>query len=85
MKRTDRNRSINATVRTLVKRVRTALHAKDQSAASAALKVATVALTKASTKGVVHHKAASRTIGRLSEQLNRLVKAPAAAAAPAAK
>ena len=77
VKRTDRNRAIHATVRTLVKRVRTALHAKDQAAASAALKVATVALTKASTMGVVHHKAASRTIGRLSAQLNRLNTTPA--------
>lgn len=75
IKRTDRNRAITSTVRTLVKRVRTALHAKDKDAAGTALKAATVALTKAATKGVVHHKAASRTISRLSAQLNRLATA----------
>jgi small subunit ribosomal protein S20 len=81
VKRTLRNRGVASTVRTLVKRVRTALHAKDQAAASTALKVAVVALDKAATKGVVHPKAASRTISRLSAQIHKL----GAGAAPAAK
>ena len=72
IKRTLRNRAVESTVRTLVKRVRTALHAKDKAAASTALKAATVALDKAATKGVVHPKAASRTISRLSAQVHRL-------------
>lgn len=72
IKRTLRNRSVTSAVRTLVKRVRTALHAKDKAAATAALKTATVALDKAATKGVVHPKAASRTISRLSAQIHRL-------------
>jgi small subunit ribosomal protein S20 len=72
VKRTLRNRGVSSTVRTLVKRVRTALHAKDQAAASTALKVAIVALDKASTKGVLHPKAASRTISRLSAQIHQL-------------
>lgn len=75
IKRTDRNRAVQSTVRTLVKRVRTALHAKDQAAASTALKAATVALDKAASKGVVHRKAVSRTISRLSAQVNRLATA----------
>lgn len=70
--RTARNRAIQSTVRTLVKRVRTALHAKDKAAASAALKLATVALDKASSKGAVESKAASRTISRLSAQVHAL-------------
>ncbi len=70
--KTARNRAISSTVRTLVKRVRTALHAKDKAAASSALKLATVALDKATTKGAVHVKAASRTIGRLSAQVHAL-------------
>ena len=41
IKRTDRNRALTSSVRTLVKRVRTALHAKDKEAAGAALKAAT--------------------------------------------
>ncbi len=72
IKRTDRNRTVSSTVRTLVKRVRTALHAKDKAAATSALAEATVALDKAATKGVVHRKAASRTIGRLAAQVHRL-------------
>jgi len=72
IKRTLRNRTVSSSVRTLVKRVRTALHAKDKAAASTALQAATVALDKAATKGVVHPKAASRTISRLAAQLHRL-------------
>jgi small subunit ribosomal protein S20 len=74
IKRTDRNRAVSSAVRTLVKRVRTALHAKDKPAAETALKAATVALDKAATKGVYHPKAASRTISRLSAQVHRLGK-----------
>jgi small subunit ribosomal protein S20 len=74
VKRTDRNRAVTSTVRTLVKRVRTAIHAKDAAAAQTALKVATVALDKAATKGVLHSKAVSRTISRLTAQVHRLGK-----------
>jgi len=70
--KTARNRAVTSTVRTLVKRVRTALHAKDQAAATVALKVATVALDKAATKGALHPKAASRTVARLSAQVHKL-------------
>jgi small subunit ribosomal protein S20 len=70
--RTLRNRTVSSSVRTLVKRVRTALHAKDKAAANTALKAATVALDKACTKGVIHPKAASRTISRLSAQVHLL-------------
>lgn len=76
IKRTLRNRAVSSTVRTLVKRVRTALHAKDKAAADAAIKIAIVALDKAATKGVLHPKAASRTISRLSAQIHKL-SAPA--------
>ena len=81
VKRTLRNRSVSSAVRTLVKHVRTALHAKDKTAATTALKIATVALDKAATKGVLHPKAASRTISRLSAQVHLLGSAPAAPAA----
>ena len=70
--KTARNRAITSSVRTLVKHVRTALHAKDKAAATSALKLATVALDKAATKGAVHVKAAARTISRLSAQVHSL-------------
>jgi small subunit ribosomal protein S20 len=72
VKRTLRNRSVSSAVRTLVKHVRTALHAKDKAAATNALKIATVALDKAATKGVLHPKAASRTVSRLAAQVHQL-------------
>jgi small subunit ribosomal protein S20 len=72
LKRTLRNRTVSSAVRTLVKHVRTALHAKDKAAATTALKHAIVALDKAATKGVVHPKAASRTVSRLSSQVHLL-------------
>lgn len=74
VKRTDRNRAVTSAVRTLVKRVRTAIAAKDAKAAETALKVATVALDKAATKGVLHSKAVSRTVSRLMAQVHRLAK-----------
>jgi small subunit ribosomal protein S20 len=76
--RTSRNRAITSSVRTLVKRVRTAIHAKDKAAATTALKAATVAIDKAATKGAVHVKAASRTIARLSKAVHHLGAEPAA-------
>jgi small subunit ribosomal protein S20 len=70
--RTARNRTIKSSVRTLVKTVRTAIAAKDKKAASEALKIAVKALDKSSTKGVVHEKAASRTVSRLTAQVHAL-------------
>jgi small subunit ribosomal protein S20 len=72
IKKTLQNRAVLSTVRTLVKRVRTAITAKDKAAAKTALANAVRALDKASTKGVVHSKAASRTVSRLSAQIHQL-------------
>ena len=70
--RTARNRAVSSNVRTLVKRVRQALTAKDKSAAETALKPAIVALDRAVTKGVLHRRTASRSIACLSEQVAAL-------------
>jgi small subunit ribosomal protein S20 len=72
MKRTLRNRSVKSAVRTLVKTVRAALAAKDPKAAKDALKAATVAIDKASSKGVIPKEAASRTVSRLSAAVHKL-------------
>jgi small subunit ribosomal protein S20 len=72
IKKTLQNRAVMSSVRTLVKRVRTAITAKDKAAAKTALANAVKALDKASTKGVVHSKAASRTVSRLSAQIHQL-------------
>jgi small subunit ribosomal protein S20 len=70
--RTVRNRAVTSAVRTLVKRVRTAIASKDKTAASQALKDATIALDRAASKGVFHVKAASRTVARLSAAVHKL-------------
>lgn len=72
IKRTLRNRSIKSAVRTLVKRVRTAVAGKDKDLAQKELKNAIVALDKAASKGAVHQKAASRTVSRLAAQVHEL-------------
>lgn len=72
IKRTLRNRTVTSSVRTLVKKVRTALAAKDKEAAKTALMIAVKALDKAATKGVFHVKAASRTVSRLSAAVHKL-------------
>jgi small subunit ribosomal protein S20 len=70
--RTTRNRAVASTVRTIVKNVRTAIAGKDKAAAKEALKKAISALDTGAQKGVVHPKAASRTIGRLAAQVHAL-------------
>lgn len=75
--RTVRNRAVTSAVRTLVKRVRTAIDAKDTAAAKKALLDATVALDSAASKGVYHHKAASRVVSRLSSAVHKLTAAKA--------
>jgi small subunit ribosomal protein S20 len=70
--RTNRNRATTSAVRTFVKKVRAAIAAKDKNAAAAALKEATQKIDQASTKGALHRKTASRTIGRLAAQVSKI-------------
>lgn len=78
IKRTDRNRALKSSVRTLVKKVRTEVAGKDVTKAKAALQIAIAALDSASSKGVYHPKAASRTVGRLSAAVHKLANPVAA-------
>ncbi len=77
--RTSRNRKVTSAVRTVVKRLRTELGAKNKETALKALATAISEIDKAASKGVVHPKAASRTIGRLSAQVHKLSKSEAVA------
>ncbi len=70
--RTLRNRMVSSSVRSFVKAVREAITKKDAGAAKTALATATVAIDKAATKGIIHVKAASRTISRLASQVHKL-------------
>lgn len=74
-KRRVRNNAVRSTVKTAIKKVREAI-AKNDPTAGELLRQATSTIDRASTKGVVHARAASRKIARLA----RAVRAPAAAA-----
>lgn len=71
-KRTDRNKHVRTTTRTLVKRVRAAITVGDKNAAQAALALASRQIDKAVGKGLYHRRAGSRYISRLSAQVSSL-------------
>lgn len=72
LKNAARNRAIRSRVRNAVKNVRTAVQAGDQELAAKNLQVATSIIDKASTKGTVHWKNASRKIARLAKSVNNI-------------
>ena len=67
-----RNKSIKSSVKTAVKKVDSAVAAKDVEAAKAALLNATSVIDKAASKGVYHKNTASRKISRLNLAVNKL-------------
>ena len=69
IKRRARNQFHLSTMRTYVKRVRTAIESKDGKVAEI-LKAAVSVIDKAAQKGVIDKKAASRKISRLTKALN---------------
>ncbi len=74
LRRRDRNLNHLSTMRTYVKRVRTALESKDAAAKKTladVLKKAIRQIDKAAQKGVIDRKAASRKISRLTLAVTR--------------
>ncbi len=67
-----RNKAIKSRVKTCVKKVETAVAAKDAAAAKDALKVATTEISKAGSKGVYHKNTCARKISRLSKAVNAI-------------
>lgn len=70
--RTERNRAAKSTVRSSVKKARTAIAAGDKAAAKASVQSASTALAKAAKKGVIHKNAASRVTSRIQAALAKL-------------
>ena len=68
----DRNKAIKSSVKTAVKKVRTAIEAQDKEAAKAALLAATTTIDKAASKGVYHKNTASRKVSRLAKAVNEM-------------
>ncbi|WP_455242460.1 30S ribosomal protein S20 [Petrachloros mirabilis] len=73
VKRQARNRAALSAVKSLVKKVHSAVADKKLDDAKASLREATSALSKAVTKGVLKRNTASRRISRLTKHVNSLV------------
>lgn len=71
-KKTLRNKMVTSKVKTLVKKVVSAVSASDNEAAKSALAPAIAAIDKAANKGVYHKKTAARKISRLTKSVNKL-------------
>ena len=71
-KRQARNRATLSAVKSLVKKVETAVAGKKIEEAKTSLHVATSALSKAVSKGVLKPNTASRRISRLTRHVNSL-------------
>lgn len=70
--KTLRNKMIKSKVKTLVKKVETAVAANDKAAAGAALSEAVVAIDKAAAKGVYHKNTAARKVSRITKAVNKI-------------
>jgi small subunit ribosomal protein S20 len=71
-KRADRNKAIRSKTKTAIKKVYAAIEANDKAAAAEALRLATVELDKAETKGVIKKGNASRRVSRLAKAVNSI-------------
>jgi small subunit ribosomal protein S20 len=73
-RRTEINKRRRSGMRTFVRKVEEAISSGDHAAAVAALRAAEPQVMRASQKGVIHKKTASRKISRLSHQIAKLAK-----------
>lgn len=71
-KRSLRNASLRSALRTTLKKFESSLAQNDVEQARVALGIATRALDKAATKGVIHRNTASRKKSRLTRRFNSL-------------
>lgn len=72
LKAQERNKAVKSELRTVVRKTREAISAGDKAAAEAALKVASVKLDKAVSKGVVHKNQASNRKSSIAKQVAAL-------------
>jgi small subunit ribosomal protein S20 len=68
----QRNVAVKSALKTVVRRVRTAVDSGDAAAATAALQVATKQLDKAASKGVIHKNQAANRKSALARAFNRI-------------
>ncbi|WP_336646093.1 30S ribosomal protein S20 [Microbacterium sp. USHLN186] len=72
LKAQERNRAVKSELKTLVRKTREAVVAGDKEAAESALKVASVKLDKAVSKGVVHKNQAKNRKSAIAKQVASL-------------
>ncbi len=72
-RRRKRNRAALSVVKNVIKKVHEALEGKKADDAQASLRIATAALSKAVTKGVMKRNTASRRVSRLTIRVNSLI------------
>lgn len=71
-KKNENNKSEMSAVRTAIKKVNTAVEAKDVEGSKALLKEACVTLDKAASKGLIHKKNAANKKSGLTKKVNSL-------------
>ncbi|MGH7233474.1 MAG: 30S ribosomal protein S20 [Nitrospiraceae bacterium] len=74
-KRNQRNRTVISSVKSVMKKVLSAVEEKNADEAKTSLREATSALNKAVTKGVIKRNTASRRVSRLAAKVNALAAA----------
>ncbi|MFQ5990668.1 MAG: 30S ribosomal protein S20 [Candidatus Methylomirabilales bacterium] len=67
--RTLRNRAAKSRLRTSMKKVRQAIDAGNQEAATAAFRAAVAIIDKTASKGIIHSRTAARYKSRLAQKL----------------
>jgi small subunit ribosomal protein S20 len=72
LKAQERNKAVKSELKTVVRKTREAVIAGDKEAAEAALKVASVKLDKAVSKGVVHKNQAKNRKSAIAKQVAAL-------------
>lgn len=70
--KTERNKAIKSKIKTLSKKVESAVEVGDKAVAADALKVASTEIDKACSKGVYHKNTAARKVSRLSNLVNSM-------------
>lgn len=76
LKRKARNQEIKSRIRTLIKKARQAIEAKNRESVSLQLREVDRALGKAVSKGILKRNTASRWLSRLSRSATSLATAP---------
>ncbi len=77
-KQNTRNKAVRSSIKTIVKKVESAIASGNKEDAGKSLIDAVKTITKAVSKGVIHKNTASRKISRLTRKVNTLFKAAAA-------